>query len=179
MSIPKVVGVEQEYAIALGGNRDFDPVELSFLVVNAYEKATEAIWDYETESPLLDARGFRREGEDTVVPVLVDEPGRERRFLSSHDMERHRHLEVLRRGPEASEDRVGQMVPPSSLQIRREIDTDAAVTPRALQLLHRALGVEQRDVRHRVEPVRSMTAEVRDPAVIGSAVRQSQIAVAH
>ena len=67
MSIPKVVGIEQEYAIALAGNRDFDPVDLSFLVVNAYEKATHAIWDYESESPLLDARGFKREGEETVI----------------------------------------------------------------------------------------------------------------
>ncbi|HLF48079.1 MAG TPA: depupylase/deamidase Dop, partial [Methylomirabilota bacterium] len=65
--VPKIVGIEQEYAVALAGQRDFDPVELSFLVVNAYEKATEAIWDYETESPLLDARGFKREGEETVI----------------------------------------------------------------------------------------------------------------
>jgi proteasome accessory factor A len=67
MAIPKVVGVEQEYAVVLNGTRDFDPVELSFLVVNSYEKATHAIWDYDTESPLLDARGFRREGEETVI----------------------------------------------------------------------------------------------------------------
>ena len=67
MAIPKVVGIEQEYAVALSGNRDFDPVELSFLVVNSYAKATRAIWDYETESPLLDARGFKREGEETVI----------------------------------------------------------------------------------------------------------------
>ena len=67
MGIPKVVGIEQEYAISLVGARDFDPVDLSFLVVNAWDKETKAIWDYERESPLLDARGFKRDGEETVI----------------------------------------------------------------------------------------------------------------
>jgi len=72
MAIPKIVGLEQEYAIALAGVRDFDPVDLSFLVVNAYDKATKAIWDYEQESPLLDARGFKREGEETVISTRAN-----------------------------------------------------------------------------------------------------------
>jgi len=72
MSIPKVVGIEQEYAVALLGARDFDPVDLSFLVVNAYGKSTNAIWDYARESPLLDARGFRRDGEDAVISTRAN-----------------------------------------------------------------------------------------------------------
>lgn len=72
MSIPKVVGIEQEYAVALASGRDFDPVDLSFLVVNSYEKATHAIWDYGCESPLLDARGFRRDGEETVISTRAN-----------------------------------------------------------------------------------------------------------
>jgi proteasome accessory factor A len=67
MAIPKVVGIEQEYAIAVEKEKDFDPVELSFLIVNAYNRHSRTIWDYETESPLMDARGFRREGEETVI----------------------------------------------------------------------------------------------------------------
>ncbi|MFC2173642.1 proteasome accessory factor PafA2 family protein [Acidobacteriota bacterium] len=67
MSIDKIVGIEQEYAIALAGGVHYDPVELSFLLVNSYEKFTRTIWDYDQESPLLDARGFRRDGEEAVI----------------------------------------------------------------------------------------------------------------
>ena len=64
MSIQKVVGIEQEYAISILQDFNFNPTYASFLVVNSYDKSAEVVWDYEKESPLEDARGFRREGED-------------------------------------------------------------------------------------------------------------------
>jgi proteasome accessory factor A len=72
MSIPKVVGIEQEYAIAIENQRDFDAIELSFLIVNSYGHYSRTIWDYETESPLMDARGFRREGEEASVSAQAN-----------------------------------------------------------------------------------------------------------
>jgi proteasome accessory factor A len=67
MSIPKVVGIEQEYAVTLENQKEFDPVDLSFQIVNSLERQSQAIWDYDTETPLLDARGFKREGEEVVL----------------------------------------------------------------------------------------------------------------
>src|SRR5436190_22131197 len=115
MAIPKVVGIEQEYAVAAAGNRDFDAVELSFLVVNSYEKATHAIWDYERESPLLDARGFKRDGEETVIStranyrinnLLVNGA----RFYVDHAHPEYSTPECLRPRDAVAVDRAGEFI---------------------------------------------------------------------
>lgn len=64
MSIPKIVGIEQEYAISIYHDPNFNPTYASFLVVNSYDKSADVVWDYAKESPLEDARGFRREGDE-------------------------------------------------------------------------------------------------------------------
>ncbi|MFM8999968.1 MAG: depupylase/deamidase Dop [Actinomycetota bacterium] len=57
MAIPKVVGVETEYGIAAVGDRDFNPVLASSLLISGYAGSLRRIrWDYEQESPLRDAR---------------------------------------------------------------------------------------------------------------------------
>ena len=58
MAIPKICGLEQEYAIFLHGGSSYDPIRLSYLVVNSVDRAAETIWDYSEETPFLDARGF-------------------------------------------------------------------------------------------------------------------------
>ena len=63
------MGTETEYGISVKNAREQDPVAASTLVVNAYKtskddmpSATAAVtWDYEQESPLMDARGFLAE----------------------------------------------------------------------------------------------------------------------
>lgn len=58
MAIPKICGLEQEYAIFVHNSSSFDPIHASYLVVNSFDRAAETIWDYNQETPFLDARGF-------------------------------------------------------------------------------------------------------------------------
>jgi Pup amidohydrolase len=58
MSIPKVLGIETEYGIA--GGPDLDPIVSSSIIVNAYAQhgRTRINWDFEGETPDMDARGL-------------------------------------------------------------------------------------------------------------------------
>lgn len=69
MTTPTIIGTETEYGISVKNARDQDPVAASTLVVNIYkDRGLKGItWDYDQESPLMDARGFKSEG-GTEVP---------------------------------------------------------------------------------------------------------------
>jgi proteasome accessory factor A len=58
MAIPKICGIEQEYAIVVRNASVFDPIHASYLVINSFDRAAGTIWDYDRETPFLDARGF-------------------------------------------------------------------------------------------------------------------------
>jgi proteasome accessory factor A len=68
VSIPKVLGIETEYGI-LGGP-DLDPIVSSSIIVNAYAQQgrTRINWDFEGETPELDARGLP--GLSSFAPVV-------------------------------------------------------------------------------------------------------------
>ena len=70
MAIPKIIGSETEYSITTRNASDQDPVTVSTLVVNGYKEhvGTRVIWDYDQENPLMDARGFRSEGDEAPPP---------------------------------------------------------------------------------------------------------------
>ena len=57
MAIAKVLGIETEYGIA--GGPDLDPITSSSIIVNAYAQQgrTRINWDFEGETPEMDARG--------------------------------------------------------------------------------------------------------------------------
>src|ERR1700677_3070114 len=57
MAIAKVTGIETEYGIA--GGPDSDPITSSSIIVNAYAQQgrTRINWDFEGETPDMDARG--------------------------------------------------------------------------------------------------------------------------
>jgi proteasome accessory factor A len=61
----RVLGTETEFGISTKDPSTLDPVSNSILLINSYPHlpAGHAIWDYENENPLLDARGFEVEGE--------------------------------------------------------------------------------------------------------------------
>jgi proteasome accessory factor PafA2 len=61
----RVIGTETEFGIAAKEAALSDPVAASIAVIGHYPglPAPNAIWDYENENPLLDARGFEVEGE--------------------------------------------------------------------------------------------------------------------
>ncbi|MDR2453422.1 MAG: proteasome accessory factor PafA2 [Bifidobacteriaceae bacterium] len=70
-----VIGIETEYGV-LGAIRN--PVQLSSLVVAAYKASQEGMvapWDYGSEDPLNDARGFRLDRASAHPSQLTDRPG--------------------------------------------------------------------------------------------------------
>ena len=62
MAVPKIVGIETEYGVALRGAPDPNPVIASSLLINGYVEQRRIGWDFEDESPGRDARGFARDG---------------------------------------------------------------------------------------------------------------------
>ena len=61
----RVLGTETEFGIASRSADAPDPVTNSLHLIGHYPSllAPQAVWDYENENPLLDARGFEVEGE--------------------------------------------------------------------------------------------------------------------
>ncbi|HET8761394.1 MAG TPA: depupylase/deamidase Dop, partial [Nitrospiria bacterium] len=61
----RIVGTETEFGISIRDSAETDPVAASILLVNSVKgtPAPAALWDYENENPLVDARGFEVEGE--------------------------------------------------------------------------------------------------------------------
>ena len=61
----RVVGTETEFGIASRDASATDPIANSLAVIAHYPgiSVPHAVWDYENENPLLDARGFEVEGE--------------------------------------------------------------------------------------------------------------------
>ncbi len=64
MSIPKVIGIEQEYAISVKGADGLSAFHASCMLVNAYaqkvgirEPGMSVLWDYGHETPFQDIRG--------------------------------------------------------------------------------------------------------------------------
>jgi Pup amidohydrolase len=76
MSIPKVVGIEEEYAIHLHGDHGLTPFQASCALVNAYARkvglrarGTKVLWDYGHETPFNDIRGSlfgKRTGQEII-----------------------------------------------------------------------------------------------------------------
>jgi Pup amidohydrolase len=62
--VPKVLGTETEFGIAVHGRPGFNPVTASGLVVRAHAGACRARWSYEGETPGRDARGYGPTGKD-------------------------------------------------------------------------------------------------------------------
>jgi len=62
VAVPKIVGIETEYGVALRGAPEPNPVVASSLLINGYVEQRRVGWDFEDESPGRDARGFARDG---------------------------------------------------------------------------------------------------------------------
>lgn len=69
MAIVKVCGIETEYGISSVGAIDANPITASSLLVNSYVSLlTKGVgWDFDDESPTVDARGFKRDAPGTEV----------------------------------------------------------------------------------------------------------------
>ena len=64
-NLSRVIGTETEFGIASRDPNAADPVANSLHLIGHYPHlpAPQAVWDYENENPLLDARGFEVDGE--------------------------------------------------------------------------------------------------------------------
>ena len=62
MAVPKVCGIETEYGVVLRGAADPNPVLASSVLINGYVEHHKVGWDFEDESPGVDARGMARPG---------------------------------------------------------------------------------------------------------------------
>jgi proteasome accessory factor PafA2 len=62
VAVPKIIGIETEYGVALRGAPDPNPVVASSLLINGYVEQRRVGWDFEDETPGRDARGFARDG---------------------------------------------------------------------------------------------------------------------
>ena len=81
-----MIGTETEFGVASRQSHASDPVENSLRLISYYPvlPVPRAIWDYENENPLVDARGFEVEGErerpgpeyNRVVNKLLTNAGR-------------------------------------------------------------------------------------------------------
>jgi Pup amidohydrolase len=72
VSIPKVVGLEQEYGIAVHSRSDAEPitqVQAAFLLVNRYDRAHRGLWDYACETPFKSVLHRRRDR----LPVRISD----------------------------------------------------------------------------------------------------------
>jgi len=62
VAVPKVCGIETEYGVVLRGAADPNPVLASSVLINGYVEHHKVGWDFEDESPGVDARGEHRAG---------------------------------------------------------------------------------------------------------------------
>jgi len=70
MPLPKVIGTEVEYGIAVRNSPDFNPVMGSSTLINSYAGERARIqWSFDEESPGRDARGF---GYEDALPSELD-----------------------------------------------------------------------------------------------------------
>ena len=67
MAIRKVCGIETEYGILVRGGES-NPVAASSVLINAYVNERRIDWDFENETPGVDARGFSYE--DALAPEV-------------------------------------------------------------------------------------------------------------
>ncbi|MDU5944962.1 MAG: depupylase/deamidase Dop, partial [Bifidobacterium longum] len=76
MTVKRVMGTETEYAVSLNTPDRYNPVQLSFDVVNgAADSHSKSIrWDYRQEDPVNDARGTRLERAAARPDMLTDAP---------------------------------------------------------------------------------------------------------
>ena len=83
---PIIIGTETEYGISIKNAVERDPVAASTLVVNVYKDSNlkKITWDYQQETPFVDARGFISgsenqkpdEDENTIVNDVLFNGGR-------------------------------------------------------------------------------------------------------
>lgn len=78
MSVRRIMGIETEYGISVPGHPTMNAMVTSSQIINSYARLTgldsNAHWDFDTESPLRDARGYDMSRSDAHSSQLTDDP---------------------------------------------------------------------------------------------------------
>lgn len=79
VTVQRVMGAETEFGLSQPGNPQANPMRDSARVVDAYAgprglKSSQSFWDFATESPLADARGFLMNSADADASQLTHLP---------------------------------------------------------------------------------------------------------
>ncbi|GAA4285539.1 depupylase/deamidase Dop [Brevibacterium daeguense] len=109
LSVKRIMGAETEFGISQPGNPYANPMRDSARVVDAYAgprglKSSQDFWDFETETPLADARGFLMSTADAHFSQLTHLPQTqpEAQYLANVVLENGARLYVDHAHPEYS-----------------------------------------------------------------------------
>lgn len=144
ITVHRVMGAETEFGLSQPGNPGANPMRDSARVVDAYAgprglKSSQSFWDFETESPLADARGFLMNVADADASQLTHLPAEAveaeylanvvtengARYYVDHAHPEYSSPEVLTPRDLVAYDRSGDLVALAS--VRRLAATDAPV----------------------------------------------------
>ncbi|MDR3554309.1 MAG: proteasome accessory factor PafA2 family protein [Syntrophobacteraceae bacterium] len=134
MSIPKVVGIEQEYAITIKGGDDLSAFHASCMLVNGYARKAglrgpgiETLWDYDHETPFQDIRGelfSRKSGRDITRKednLLINAAlPNGARLYTDHAHPEYSTPECLGAREAAACDKAGELILASALELAKE-----------------------------------------------------------
>jgi Pup amidohydrolase len=142
MSIPKVVGIEQEYAINVKGMDGLSPFQASCLLVNSYarkigirEPGVRVLWDYGHETPYRDIRGDlfgKKAGQEIVaeeenLKINAALPNGAR-FYTDHAHPEYSTPECLSARDVVACDKAGELILRESMAAGREILPSLEIT---------------------------------------------------
>lgn len=142
MSVPKVVGIEQEYAISVKGRGDLSPFHASCFLVNALARdlglrddGVKMLWDYGHETPYHDIRGelFRKvvgqeivsESENLRINVALPNGAR---FYTDHAHPEYSTPECISARDVVACDKAGEVILRRAIQLAHSAVPDMQIT---------------------------------------------------
>ncbi|SPF33601.1 Depupylase [Syntrophobacter sp. SbD1] len=141
MSIPKVIGIEQEYALNIKGGDDLSAFHASCMLVNAYarkaglrEPGTSILWDYGHETPFRDIRGelfgrksgrdITRKEDNLLINAILPNGAR---LYTDHTHPEYSTPECLSARQAAACDKAGELILGEALELAKEILPDLTI----------------------------------------------------
>lgn len=141
MSIPKVVGIEQEYAISVKGAEGLSAFHASCMLVNAYarkaglrEPGMAALWDYGHETPYQDIRGDlfgRKTGRDVtgkednlLINAILPNGAR---LYTDHAHPEYSTPECLSAREAAACDKAGELILNQAVSLAKKISPETVI----------------------------------------------------
>jgi proteasome accessory factor A len=142
MSIPKVVGIEQEYAISVKGADDLSVFQASCMLVNAYARTIglrgpgmRMLWDYGHETPFRDIRGelfgkmtgqeITRDEDNVLINAILPNGAR---LYTDHAHPEYSTPECLSAREAVACDKAGERILTEAVKAAKELLPSATIT---------------------------------------------------